>query len=1376
MSIVFYDFQPRYSQYLSKPTNMRYQLLTGLLLSVCCIQLSPAQITNFPYQENFETSHGFTLSGTNSSWAVGNLSGTGFYSAQDGVAALGTNLTTAYNNNELSYATSPVFDFSGFAEDPLLSFYLKFRTESCCDLLYVEVTTNGGSTWQKVGNAISGTAEWAQNWYNKIFGVSSWAGIMPVWEYTQHELTGVAGQSAVQFRFVMSSDGSESEEGVLIDGVEVKAKPAVDADFTEPTLTRAATEFGLGNSEIITFSRTNRGTSPLSSVPYGYEITNPQGVKTTGSGTSFGTTAYGASATSSFSANLSEEGAYEVKIYGQLANDENRGNDTLTTFITHRGVNTGGLPLVQGFESLGSNTISLDQPQQVGPLAEVFYHTNMAYGRLDNTSVAASMGNNAVCLVTGGEGDQYVELTIDLAAYSASTDAVTLSLDLYNSVYDDFFKNEVWVRGSAANEDAFISLFDEQSDLTHSWTNLGINLSETLQTAGQDYSGFTQIRIKQQGSSSSYDEVFCVDNLQLTSLGSDIALLSLAGVSDEVNATTKDFTLTASNTGSDTVAEVPITLQLVSATGTTTQVTDTLVGPLNPGDTATLDFLSVALSSTNAYTVNVWHSLMDDLPANDSILNESFTNILRVSSLPYEEGFEGDYTVIEEDYFNSSWEVGAPTGQVIAAAYSGTQAMVTQLSGALVAAEESELYTPFFDFSGLTTDPEISFALQYDLPNDDFQLLQWEISLDSGNNWSVLDNGWYDVEDSWIGSSQGWQQYQGPLTGAAGQPHVQLRLYFSSLINSGEEGVALDDLRIFDATAAVSADAGVTEIITPAMPFTASNYPVQVVVANADATATINSLEINWSANGVAQTPIDVPVSLAPGASDTLTLGTYDFQSGREVIFSVVVSGVNGMTDTNPTNDTLSSSGVRASFEGDFLLGASESAYFRSFDDALSAMQAATVNGPTTFLMESGTYLPTIFSEIPGTSPSHRVTFTSLSGTADDVIISPQGGSSLLEISGADYVTMKKLNFQGILLSIESDSRGVDLLHNSFFSTATAYDIVEYYLAADDSLVRVIGNTFEGGGTALDISARSKSSARVEVDSNTFINSQSSGFFSYQINEVVVKNSTFYLLDGGSSGIVLYNTHHFQIEDNRINIAMGEPLARGISIQYSGNDEGISSLITNNEIIVEGDTTVFSRQNYASGLQIFNTQNLEVFHNSLVISGIDNDEVVNFINASQVTFKNNLVVNDNEGILITTRSSSDLVLDHNAYFTTAGTYFNIESNPFTLDNSYSLTEWQSATGHDQNSLFLDPQFQSDSVLIPQASELFRTGTFIPSVVYDILGTPRSTTAPTIGAYEVAGEVSPVAFTLNLPLDTCYLPEVYADGSAVGTLQGPERVG
>jgi hypothetical protein len=134
-----------------------------------CVDQISKTVYIFPYvtvsntQNYFETfdagDGGWIPAGTNSSWQHGTPSGSTFDATSGGVWA--TNLSGAYNNNEVSYVESPCFNIDNMLR-PVINLRYWVNTDVNFDGAVLLATLDDGVTWEVVGKVGSGIA-----WYNK---------------------------------------------------------------------------------------------------------------------------------------------------------------------------------------------------------------------------------------------------------------------------------------------------------------------------------------------------------------------------------------------------------------------------------------------------------------------------------------------------------------------------------------------------------------------------------------------------------------------------------------------------------------------------------------------------------------------------------------------------------------------------------------------------------------------------------------------------------------------------------------------------------------------------------------------------------------------------------------------------------------------------------------------------------------------------------------------------------------------------------------------------------------------------------------------------------------------------------------------------------
>ncbi|WP_417870847.1 fibronectin type III domain-containing protein, partial [Winogradskyella sp.] len=187
-----------------------------------------AQITTFPYTEDFESGDGGWVADNtgNGTWALGTPAGTIINSAASGDNSWVTNLTGTYNVNEDSWVTSPIFDFSSLSA-PSIELSIWYDAEFSYDGAVLQSSIDGGVTWVNVG--ANGDSN---NWFNDgtINGdpgdqQEGWSGTgtagTNAWVTARHTLTDLAGETSVIFRIAFGSDGSVVDDGFGFDDINI---------------------------------------------------------------------------------------------------------------------------------------------------------------------------------------------------------------------------------------------------------------------------------------------------------------------------------------------------------------------------------------------------------------------------------------------------------------------------------------------------------------------------------------------------------------------------------------------------------------------------------------------------------------------------------------------------------------------------------------------------------------------------------------------------------------------------------------------------------------------------------------------------------------------------------------------------------------------------------------------------------------------------------------------------------------------------------------------------------------------------------------------------------------------------------------------------
>lgn len=258
---------------------MKKSLLSFVaFLTLFCWQ-GYAQITSYPYLEDFESGAGGWTINAGGSWALGTPAGAIINSAASGTQAFATNLTGNYNTNETGSVQSPVFDFTSLT-NPGISLSVWWNAEFSWDGLVLQSSIDGGTSWQNVG-AVGDPVNWftdgtiggnpggqQEGWTGRNATANGSGG----WVTASHLLNGLGGQPNVLIRLAFGSDGSVVDEGVAFDDISISnincPQPSA---LTATAITATSADLGW----------TENGTAMLWDIELGTAGFTPTGTPTT---------------------------------------------------------------------------------------------------------------------------------------------------------------------------------------------------------------------------------------------------------------------------------------------------------------------------------------------------------------------------------------------------------------------------------------------------------------------------------------------------------------------------------------------------------------------------------------------------------------------------------------------------------------------------------------------------------------------------------------------------------------------------------------------------------------------------------------------------------------------------------------------------------------------------------------------------------------------------------------------------------------------------------------------------------------------------------------------------------------------------------------
>lgn len=612
-------------------------------------------------------------------------------------------------------------------------------------------------------------------------------------------------------------------------------------------------------------------------------------------------------------------------------------------------------------------------------------------------------------------------------------------------------------------------------------------------------------------------------------------------------------------------------------------------------------------------------------------------------------------------------------------------------------------------------------------------------------------------------------------------------------------------------------DAAITDFVLPTLPHCANTLAVQFELTNAGGNP-LNTVTINWTVNGVPQTPVNwAGPTLPPGQFTVVTLGTVPVTGANIYNFSATSSNPNGFPDSNTANDSYTYNGFRRGFEGALTINVSaapSATNYINFQSVANALSQHGVCSPVTITVLNGPYNEqVVFNTIPGSSPVNTVT---LNGNNQTLEFNPTNPSSdhILQLNAVTHMIVENLRINSLHVT---QGRGIHItngasklaIRNNIVNvsltnaTSSAFGIIisgaNWLLdgSLSDSVV-ISGNTVSGGYSSIQLSGVHWNTplTRIAVINNNILDWYGFGvYLSYTNGCLVSKNSIRRptRTNSGSDAVtpagitVPAGSLAFLLEKNRIfdlhgNMAGSSTISRGVHM--SGTTTAPTSGTIQNNLIygMNNDGAQYGIQNNSV------TGPVNIYHNTIVLNNAtgastSNTNAINLSNFSQqngIDMRNNIFVVTRGGtgvkrIIDVSASSITMTTNYNvAYLNAPGgtqTFAQIGSA-----NYNTLVDWQ-ATGRDLNSVATDPQFAN-----PPTGNFAPTNSLVDGatmgtsavggIVDDILDVVR-TSNPDPGAFEFtpsatcSNPIGGTASTSSGPFCSSGSGTVTASGYSVG---------
>ena len=553
---------------------------------------------------------------------------------------------------------------------------------------------------------------------------------------------------------------------------------------------------------------------------------------------------------------------------------------------------------------------------------------------------------------------------------------------------------------------------------------------------------------------------------------------------------------------------------------------------------------------------------------------------------------------------------------------------------------------------------------------------------------------------------------------------------------------------------AQSSDAGITSIIEPSgSPICTGFSNVSAIVHNYG-TDSLISVTLEWSVNGVAQTSVLLSDTILSGNEDTVVLGSYQFIGATTNSITAYTSNPNGIADTVNANDTASISGLNVRLSGTYTVGGA-SPDFARISNVVTALNTYGICGPVTFNIRPMTdTIKVSINAITGASATNTILIQSENGDSTSVVFTQVSANMgindyLIRLNSADYITLSRLTLQRTgtnnlqhVIDFTSGATNNIVTHCRIFGgnpfgtgTQGALIFSSNQAPVNDSMNTFTDNLFEGGsyGIYMNGATATVTEALTTINDNRFVNQVSRGIhLNFQRDPVVQRNRVFSVTTNlGYSGIYIFRTvGNIQVLRNEVVTNHGH----GLYLNICTATALTPGLIINN-ILSAGDT---------AGVRMVTCNFINLLNNSVLISGNGYSSLLVSGTGSGNIIENNILVNSGGGPaynVFNMATSGILISDYNNLFTTGinvGTYLGV--------GRALISDWIAATGQDNNSVSLNPQFVSPVDLHATSAAMDNLGLSLGYVPDDIDGDLRSATTPDLGADEYSPGLHDISIT------------------------------
>jgi hypothetical protein len=461
-------------------------------------------------------------------------------------------------------------------------------------------------------------------------------------------------------------------------------------------------------------------------------------------------------------------------------------------------------------------------------------------------------------------------------------------------------------------------------------------------------------------------------------------------------------------------------------------------------------------------------------------------------------------------------------------------------------------------------------------------------------------------------------------------------------------------------------------------------------------------------------------------------------------------------------------------FSGIYTIGGSNANY-QTIQKALSDLldSQSEVIGRVTFNIRPGVYLENLtLKPYNGASAKNFVVFKSETGRASDVEIKSKGDNTLynnqvIRFEGCTYYTLQDLTIENdrVITGSNQFASVIHLTYNRDTRKPAEYNTINRCILKVDSTYTIFnGNTIPIVASDINNTSVGEICANYNTISNNSIYGGSYGIRLLGKSTVqpskgnkitgnkIYKSYSGIDVDFNNIPLIAFNQINCRPNPNEAQFGIRVKNATG-NFSFHGNvirdygtfgmffynvTGGAAAYIYNNMILGSCKNT-FSR-----GIHLEFSRSIQFLHNSInytAVTGPGNTqntamaiEHTSTLASTKISIKNNIFYATGGGLPLIIRSSTSIdSSNYNCYFNTAG------ANLALINNNtprVGMVQVRAAMGKDQQSINVNPQFTSATVLRINSKALIRKAAILTFIAFDFENHPRDPEMPDIGADEV----------------------------------------